>query len=334
MLLILLTLACTSLARAEPLRLATWAESFSRRGPGLLLRDIGSGKDPQILAAVALIDSVAPDVLLLTEFDYDAEGRALAAFAAAFGERFPHHYAGRPNSGRASGADLDRNGALGEPRDAWGYGRFAGDGGLALLSRYPIRAEAIRELTGLPWAALPDAVFPQGPDGPFWPAEVEAAIPVSSRAHWIVPLVLPDGRGFDLLAFGATPPIYDGAEDANGLRNAAELSVWTAALDGGLAGLDWVPDARFAVIGNANLDPARGQGQRQAMAAMLRRPDLRDPLPGQPTAVWPDGPGGLRLSYILPSAAVTLRAAGIEEGENREALGPHRLVWVEVDVPP
>ena len=111
-----------------------------------MLRDLLSEDDPQIAATVAVIAQVDPDILLLTEFDYDHGGAALGALAErleAEGLAYPHRLSLRPNSGLASGQDMDGDGRLGEPEDAQGYGRFAGDGGMALLSRLPDLVESV-----------------------------------------------------------------------------------------------------------------------------------------------------------------------------------------------
>lgn len=88
---------------------------------------------------------VAPNVLVLSDFDYDndldfdldLDGLAFAAFADMFEGRYPFMFARTPNAGLATGYDIDGDGRTGDARDAQGYGRFAGDGGLAILSRFP-----------------------------------------------------------------------------------------------------------------------------------------------------------------------------------------------------
>ena len=62
--------------------MATFNADLTREGPGLLLRDIRTAKDPQVEAAAGVIAAAAPDVILLTGIDYDLDGVALAAFAA------------------------------------------------------------------------------------------------------------------------------------------------------------------------------------------------------------------------------------------------------------
>ena len=62
----------------DAIRIATFAAPLSRDGPGLLLRDILKGQDAQIAAIVGVIDQTAPDILVLTDFDFDAGGGLLS----------------------------------------------------------------------------------------------------------------------------------------------------------------------------------------------------------------------------------------------------------------
>lgn len=334
--------------------MATYAAPLTRDGPGLLLRDITAGDDPQIGATLAAIKAANPDILVLTQFDHDADLAALSAFAAALaagGTDLPHLFAARPNSGMATGLDMDGDGTQGEPRDAQGYGRFAGAGGLAILSRWPVDTAAVRDLSGTLWRDLPGAVLPTVDGAPFPSAEAQAAQRLSSTAHWVVPVMAPGGT-VDLLVWSATPPLFDGPEDRNGLRNRDELRLWTVLLDGGLGP---APGPHFVIAGNTNLDPADGDGLRPAMAAFLADPRLADPRPasagglaaadpghaGDPaldTADWSDdGPGNLRVSYVLPAVAWVVADAGVlwpgpEETGTPDLgpAGPHHLVWVDL----
>lgn len=263
--------------------------------------------------------------MILTNFDYDLDGLALDQFAQLFEHTFPYSFAARPNTGMATGLDMDANGRLGEARDAQGYGRFSGDGGMAILSRYPIGD--VKDLSAVLWQDLPGAVWPLG----FYKPHVLAVQRLSTTGHWIVPIALPDGP-LQVLAFSATPPVFDGPEDRNGLRNRDELRMWQVVLDGGFG----APPADFVIAGNANLDPNAGGGLSDAMVAFLADPRLQDPLPDQPTADWDDdGPGDLRVSYVLPAATWQVTDAGVDwpSGSTAdEALvaGPHHLVWVDI----
>lgn len=274
-----------------------------------------------------MIAHISPDVLFLTDFDYDYDGVALRAFADAAG--FPHAFALRPNTGLQTTFDLDGNGRLGEARDAQGYGRFSGDGGMAILSRYAVDTDAVRDFSDVLWKDLPGATLPTT-----MTPEVAAVQRLSTSGHWVVPLETPVGR-LSLLAFAATPPVFDGAEDRNGLRNRDELRLWENYLD------DVEPDD-FVVLGNANLDPLGGEGYNAAMASFLARPFLQDPHPGQPTAHWrDDGPGKLRVNYVLPAAIWQVTDAGVFWpapddpmrdllGGDGFAAGVHHLVWVDI----
>lgn len=299
---------------------------------------------------------MAPDILVLTAFDYDADQVALAAFRdrlTAAGVDYPHLFSRLPNTGMATGLDMNGDGRTGGPRDGQGYGRFAGQAGLALLSRFPVDAAGVRDFSALLWRDLPGAVLPQVDGEPFPSPQAQAVQRLSSTAHWLVPVLAPGGA-VDLLVWSATPPVFDGAEDMNGLRNRDELRLWTRLLDGDLGP---VPGRRFVIAGNANLDPFDGDGLRDAMADFLADPRLRDPVPvsrgaqaaavpgqrGPPeraTAIW-DGVGALRVSYVLPSAAWEVVGSGVFwpapddpqaalAGADGLAAGPHRLVWVDL----
>lgn len=315
---------------AETIRIATYAAPLHRDGPGLLLRDLLAGDDPQIAAILAVINAANPDVLVLTNFDFDHDGLALAAFAALVDPPYPYHFSRRPNTGMATGFDLDRDGRRGDPRDAQGYGDFAGQAGMAILSRFPIAKPAVRDLSALLWRDLPGAVLPVQADGAaYFTPEERAHLRLSTTGHWIVPVQPGDGPGFAVLAWSATPPAFDGAERRNVLRNRDELRLWEHVLAGRIGDLA----GPFVLAGNANLDPAGGDGLRGAMRQFLADPRLQDPLPGYPTADWTaQGIGRLRVSYVLPSRDWQVAAARIVWPAPAET-GAHHLVWVDL-VPP
>ena len=309
------------------IRIATFAAPLSRDGPGLLLRDLGRN-DPQIDATIQILNQIAPDILVLTDFDFDLSLIALNAFNAQLDRPFDHLFSAPPNSGLPTTLDMDGNGRKGEPRDAQGYGRFTGDGGMAILSRFSIGT--VRDLTNLLWQDLPSARLPRVNDTLFPSIEAISKQRLSSTNHWIVPIETPIGQ-LNLLAFAATPPVFDGPEDRNGLRNADEIRLWELVL----AGHFGPPPPNPVVLGNANLDPNAGDGLRSAIQSLLENPALFDPHPDQPTAVWPEI-GHLRVSYVLPATSLSIQKA--ETAWSFDALssdtvtvsGPHRIVWVDV----
>ena len=312
------------------------------------------------MAAATIIAAARPDVLLLTEFDYDHDGVALAAFAALLAEAghpMPHSFAAEPNSGRESGLDQDGDGQHREPEDAQGYGWFSGDGGMAVLSTLPILTDQVQDHSALLWQHLPGAQLPEVEGQLFHSAMTLSLLRLSSKAHWAVPVQLPDGEVLTLLTFSATAPVFDGPEDRNGLRNADEIRFWQLWLDGAFGP---VPEGPVAVLANANLDPVDADGRREVIAALLEDPRLQDPQPrslggaltndpdhlgdpGLDTVNWPPGaPGNLRVSYVLPDARLEVAGAGVVwpgpgqdlsdlvRGENGGPAGPHRLVWADI----
>ncbi len=336
------------------IRIATFDAGLSRKGPGLLLQDIARGKDPAIAAAIRVIARTDPDVLLLTGIDFDHSLAALTALQARLakaGAGYPFRFAYPPNSGVPSGCDLDGDGRRNGPRDAQGYGRFPGQGGMVLLSRLPVDSAASRDFSSLLRRDLP------GADMGHLPADAcaRAVLRLSTTGHWDVVLTTPRGP-LHLFAFSATPPVFDGPEDRNGRRNHDETAFWLRYLDGLLPVPP--PSGPFVILGNANLDPADGDGRRDAIRALLADPRLQDPRPasaggaragspdqsGDPardTADWSEagGPGNLRVDYVLPSASLTVAGAGVfwpapgaPGAEAATRAGPHRLVWVDLSL--
>jgi endonuclease/exonuclease/phosphatase family metal-dependent hydrolase len=326
---------------------------LERRGPGLLLRDILRDTDPQVAAIAEGVTQLAPDILLLQEVDHDRDLHALRALRdrlARDGPHYPHILALRPNSGLYTGRDMDGDGRCCDARDAQGYGAFSGQGGMALLSRYPIDRDAVQDFSALLWRDLPGALLPVNSDGaPFPSPEAQAMQRLSYTGHWVVPVILPDGP-LTLMVFHATPPVFDGAEDANGRRNHDELRFWQHVLDGAFGP---APQTRFVLMGDANLDPDDSDGRRGAIRALLSDPRLQDPRPMRPgpvaptpnksgdprlhTVDWPPpGPGPLRVSYILPSRDLRIGDAGIHWpliDETTPAASRHRPVWVDLAMP-
>lgn len=324
---------------AGPLRVATWNVGLERAGPGLLLRDILAGDDPQVLAVLQVLDHLDADVILLTGIDYDADLLALNALADRMARPPPHRFALAPNSGVPTGYDIDQDNEIG-PRDAQGWGHFPGAGGMALLSRLPVDAGAVRDFSGLIWADQPWAIPP-----PDMGAADRAAQRLATTALWDLPLVLPDGGHFSLLAWQATPPVFDGPTDRNGRRNHDESAFWLHILAGEYGA---VPD-RFILLGDGNLDPVRGDGRRDAITALLTHPSLQDPAPNgtnpaakaQATAIYRGKLGALRLDYLLPDARWQVQASGVLWPPPDDPLWPaiqtashHFAVWADLSLRP
>lgn len=302
-------------ASADTLRVAYWNTDLNRAGPGLLVRDVLGGKAPDILAASQAIAALDADLLLLSGVDYDAGARALAALNATLPDPYPHLVALRPNTGLPTGVDIDGNGRSDEARDAIAYGRFPGEGGMAILSRLPIDAAQGVDHSALLWRDLPGALLPPMPPGL---ADVQR---LSSTGHHDTAVVLPDGRRLHLLTWHATPPAFDGPEDRNGKRNHDETAFWLHLLD-----TPQGPQPPFVLLGQANIDPEKGDGNPAALRRLLADPRVQDVLPGD-TVDYGGALGALRVAYILPSAGISVTASG-------HAPTPpgarHHPIWLDI----
>lgn len=340
---------------AEPFRVATFNTSLSRRGPGVLLDDIQGGKDRQITTVARIIQTIRPDILLINELDHDYENRALLAFLAVLkhgngdyhGIEYPYYYAPPQNTGVPSGLDLNGDGKLGGPADAFGYGRFRGQYAMALVSRFPIDTDKAQDFSKLLWRDLNYAYMPIRQDGsPFPSKEAQAVMRLSSKGHWVVPVLLPDGRYLDVMASHPTPPVFDGPENMNGKRNYDEVLFWQAyKSDQPLfrKNLENKGDSQqrrgspyFVVLGDLNSDPVDGDSSHVVRDWLLNWSELQDPLPqsrgaalaaqmqgganlrhkGDPALDTSDfrdvpGPGNLRVDYVLPSRSLTVKGAGV-----------------------
>ncbi|MEY8827040.1 endonuclease/exonuclease/phosphatase family protein [Sedimentitalea sp. XS_ASV28] len=340
-------------AEGETLRVATFNTELQADGPGLLYRDLKRTESKQIAAVLSVITETSPDILALQGIDWDHGGAALGALIDlldANGVSYPYRFSAQPNSGMATDLDLDGDGRLGGPGDAQGFGAYTGQGGLAILSRYPILSDDVQDFSGLLWRDMPGAMLPQHEDGsPFPSAEALAIQRLSSTAHWIVPIALPNGTVLSVMTFHASPPVFDGPEDRNGRRNHDEIRLWQMILDGAFGDLA----EPFVLAGDANLDPYDSAGRTEAMRALLADPRLQDPqpasdgaaaMPGQghegadalDTVDW-DGVGRLRVDYVLPSAQLGISDAGVywpppgaQGHDDALTASRHRLVWVDL----
>jgi len=325
-----------------------------------LLRDLEKGTDRQINAVERIINRLAPDVLLLNNFDFDLRGVALEVFASQLEVNYPYLFALPSNAGLPSGLDLDGDGRLNGPGDRQGFGRFSGNGGMALLSRFPIETRKVKDFSNLLWKDLAGARLPSKDGAPFPSLAAQKAQRLASKGLWDVPVRLPDGRVLHVLASHATPPVFDGPEDLNGMRNRDEIRFWSGYLSK-------IPQGElFVILGDLNADPKDGEGSHRAISRLISDPRLTDPRPqsrgakmaakrqGGPnlrhktdarldTVDWDETrtPGNMRVDYVLPSKGFAVIDAGVfwpapDEGGfdlvglNGDIGAHHRLVWVDV----
>ncbi|GIW98823.1 MAG: endonuclease [Pirellulaceae bacterium] len=337
------------------LRIATFNVSLHREKEGELTADLEQGDD-QAERIAALVRNVQPDILVVNELDYAADGANVGLWERRYLAKdnldllgsaswpMPHHFSAEVNTGQPSGLDLDRDGKKGEPEDAWGYGRFPGQYGMAVLSRFPIDDAHVRTFRKLKWSSMPHALRPRDPQtGQWYYADaVWQALYLPSKSFWDVPVATPQGI-VHVLASHPTPPAFDGPEDRNGCRNHDEIQLlidylddaaWIVDDEGRAGGLP--PDALFFVAGDLNCDPLDGESRHEVVERLLAHRRLRQgPAPrsrggemaaaqqggvnsqhrGDPAADTADfndrSVGNLRVDYVLPCRTMQVVRSGV-----------------------
>ncbi len=368
----------TKLPEPGQVRFATFNCSLNRGETGQLIRNLKGGANEQAQKVAAIIREVRPDVLLLCEFDHDEGGEALRLFREEYLEneraglepiRYEWSFLAPVNTGVASGQDLNQDGEVSLPDDGFGFGKHPGQYGMAVLSRFEIDQAGARKFQKLLWRDMPEARLPKAPDsGEAWyPKEVVAELRLSSKSHWDVPVRV-GATTIHLLASHPTPPVFDGREDRNGLRNHDEIRFWAEYIGG--AG-DWCRDdqgrkggleanAAFVVAGDLNADPVDGESTASPARLLTENVLVQDPRPasdGGPqqsaaqgqanvnhkadpcfdTADFGDATvGNLRVDYVLPSASLKVAGSGVFWPEEKLHgfewidCSDHRLVWVDL----
>ena len=339
-------------------RFATYNASLNRSSPGELRgelqRALSGDVSEQLAAVLEVVERNDADVLLINEFDTGVDGDAatVAMFAELAG--YDHFYTAPSNTGVPSGHDLDNDGAVGGPGDAFGFGFFPGQFGLAVFSRYPIVTDAVRTFQRFRWADMPGALLPENPDGSsFYSDEELAVLRLSSKSHWDVPIRVGRRQIVHFLVSHPTPPVFDGPEDRNGTRNYDEIGFWAdyvrpgrrsryiyddAGHSGGLR-----PGASFVIAGDQNSDPLDGDSIPGAIQQLLRNPRVNTKKtpssdgaveasrlqgganlthrsdPRFDTADFSDSaPGNLRADYVLPSKRLRILDSAVfwpQQGE-------------------
>lgn len=329
-------------AANDAVRIATFNLSLYSQNGGEVLARLKSGDDPQARHLAEIIQRACPDVILLNEIDDDPQGEALKVFCEKYLAvpqnisaspdgpaeplEFAHRFRAPSNTGRHSGFDLGRNGAVdAEPNndayaaDAWGYGRYHGQYGMAILSKYPIDEAAVRTFQNFRWRDMPDAQLPDDPTTPepndWYSDEVLEQFPLSSKSHWDVPIVV-NGERIHLLASHPTPPTFDGAEDRNGRRNHDEIRFWVDYTGPAEQGAYITDDkgARGGLIAHSSSEP----GRPSPGVSFVILGDLNgDPHDG-------DGPAGISallnapqvLKYSPPASLGAVEQAKLQAGAN------------------
>jgi endonuclease/exonuclease/phosphatase family metal-dependent hydrolase len=337
------------------LRFATFNASLFTQAPGELAQRLRGKRDDQLKRVAATVQAVRPDVLLINEFDFDSSERPAQDFIFNYlmrgqhghdGIRYRFSFVAPVNTGVASPYDLNRDGKLEGPNDAWGYGAYPGQYGMLVLSRYPIDRSRLRTFRKFRWQDMPDALLPVHPSGHPWYSDTMLRfLPLPSKSVWDVPIWTRAGT-IHFITSHPTPPVFDGTEDRNGRRNHDEIRLLADYVNGdpqtsgylyddnGIKG-GLPADQPFVIAGDLNADPLDGDSYPGAIDQLLRHPRiLADPAPssdggvesthrlgggnlahrGNPandTGVFGDSPGNLRIDYVLPSREFRIVDSGV-----------------------
>jgi hypothetical protein len=261
---------------------------------------------------------------------------------------YPYRYVAPSNTGIPSGIDYNNNGVIGGPDDAFGFGFFPGQFGMAVYSMYPIDLDRVRTFQMFLWKDMPGALLPDDPNTQepadwYSPEELEV-FRLSSKSHWDLPIVI-GGRTVHFLVSHPTPPVFDGPEDRNGTRNHDEIRFWADYIlparssyiydDAGVYG-GLTPGAPFVVAGDQNSDPFDGDSIPGAIQQLLDHPQVNTRVtpssegavqqsflqgganlthisdPAFDTADFADtAPGNLRADYVLPHKSLRIAGAGV-----------------------
>ena len=373
-------LTCGSLSAAEQTtRIATFNIAMGLEQAGDMETALESGLDRRLQQLAEVLQTVRPAIVLLNEFDYDPATDAagllnenyLALDRAAAGPiDYPYHFSAPVNTGVDSGLDLDGDGKTGGPGDNWGFGRFPGQYGMLVLSRYPLMEDRSRTFQNFLWSDMPEARRPVNPDGSaFHPDLVWEQLLLSSKSHWDLVFDL-DGKELHLLAHHPTPPVFDGPEDRNGARNFDEIRFWRDytfprsleyMTDDRGAAARIAPGARFVIAGDFNADPHDGDSVDGAIGQLLnaswidagcmplskggaeasvKQGGVNLTHKGDPAADTSDfddrNAGNLRLDYLLPSTGLEVTGCGVhwpaygQAGNSSIGFSDHRLVWLDI----
>ncbi|KAL7479455.1 hypothetical protein ACHAW6_005185, partial [Cyclotella cf. meneghiniana] len=303
--------------------------------------------DPSWMPAKKIADVIQwnnPDVLSLQEFDHSwidndhwnssATSQMVADFQRNFlavpqgnGNRpvyYEHVFVAPCNTGVQTGYDLNKNGNIGDPGDAHGYGDFPGAFSMVLLSKFSLDTKNIRTFQHFLWTDMPGAYLPVNPatGEMYYTQDKLSVLRLSSKSHWDIPLKVGGNEIIHVLQSHPTPPVFDDGTateypptkaivDWNGFKNNNEIRFWTDYID--YTKLSYIYDdnewvsagntmpnhprgglkkyERFIIIGDQNCDPVDGDatGALEQIPATYNNRDTK-------TVPW-----GLHVDYVLPS---------------------------------
>ncbi len=358
---------------SKTVRFASYNASMFREDEGQLLAELKTPDNDHIHKIAEIIQRTRPDFLAIMEFDYVSENEAALLFQKNYLDKshngtkpinYPYVYAVPSNTGVLGEVDMNDDGLIKLPDDAYGFGRFSGQYAFAIFSRFPFDEDNIRTFRNMLWTDMPDAKLPKKSNKEnFYSKDALTAFRLSSKNHIDIPVKMPDGKIIHALVSHPTPPVFDGPEDKNGLRNHDEIKLWVDYI----SGADYLKDdkgrtggleksAHFVVMGDLNADPLNGDSADGAIAQLLDHPAVNQqvargnliPKSKGAIEIHPDKKGdpaaltsffGLRIDYVLPSRNLTAKDAAVFWPKKTDSLAyltkdkassDHLLVWVDL----
>jgi len=345
-------------------------------GNAQVLADILATRDnQQVKNTAAIIQRVRPDVVLLNEFDYiEQPEQGVQAFIknylnqAQHGSKpidYPYFYYSTVNTGQPSPFDLDNDGkATGVGADAWGFGFYPGQYGMMILSKFPIDIANVRTFQHFKWRDMPGFMPTTKQDGsPWYSNEAWQQMPLSSKSHWDVPISV-DNKTVHILASHPTPPVFDGPENRNGIRNHDEIRFWLDYLTPAKAGYIYDDNGkvgglaekrRFVLLGDLNAS-ADGDGDaiNSAIKALVSHHRIEQNFTPASLGAAENSPElaharyhtagwRMRADYVLASDfGFNIEDGGVFWPAKNEADYPligtrgassdHRLVWLTLEI--
>lgn len=313
----------------EAVRFATFNASLNRNTEGQLIADLSTPGNAQAQTIAEIVQRTRPEVLLINEFDFDADGTALRLFQKNYlsvgqnGARrifYRYRFTAPSNTGIPSGFDLDNNGSVGGPNDAFGFGLFAGQFGMAVYSKHPILWSKIRTFQHFLWKDMLGALVPDDPRTPQpadWYSEEELdALRLSSKSHWDIPIRV-DRKVVHFLVSHPTPPVFDDPPffpegvDFNGRRNFDEIRLWADYISPGRASRYIYDDdgvrgglrrgSWFVIAGDQNSDPLDGDSIPGSIQQLLEHPLVN-------TKLTPSSEGAVEASLLQGGANTSHRS--------------------------
>lgn len=335
LLLVVALIVPTALAQSPkgaptPVRFATFNASLNRNNAGELIADLSTPGNDQADAVAEIIQRTRPEVLLINEFDFDDQGGPNDSLAAQLFQEnylsvphngaepieYPYRFVAPSNTGIPSGFDLDNSGSVGGPNDAFGFGFFPGQFGMAVFSMHPIDYENVRTFQTFLWEDMPGALLPDDPrtaEPADWYSEEELDVfRLSSKSHWDVPIEI-GRKTVHFLTSHPTPPVFDdppffpAGVDFNGRRNFDEIRFWSDYIipsrsgyiydDSGVQG-GLEPGALFVIAGDQNSDPFDGDSIPGSAQLLLEHPLVN-------TKVTPSSEGAVEQAELQGGANET-----------------------------